>query len=252
MIDQDFTEKYLSLLVEFSTFLMRRQNALPDSEKNQLSSFIFGLKDKCQFATKQIKAGKKINTEISIEPNIIFSYKNPVAKAKKFYISLGGNLKISSNTIVEQSLCLNLLLEHTEHCEALPAEWMFYDVEEGFHVLRRFHFDYDAKNDDFLKPKFHLQYGGRLQENYLDVDKVHYKLFKPIDYPRLPQQPHDFVMLLDFILREFNIDGVNITDESKWNSCVIKSEKLWLKPYYLELLSRLDSGSRKSPIHRAV
>ncbi len=249
-IDSKFTEYYLSVLVKFSTFLTSRPSALPVSRKHQLETFVSQLRESCTQALKLAKRKRSINTQISINPNIIFEYKNPEDSGRKFHVSLGGKIKIQDSIIVEQSLCVSLILEHTKLCANIPEEWQFYSAEQGFHILRRFHFDYDSRNDNCSKPKFHLQYGGKFKKEYFDLKDIHYKLFQPIDYPRLPQQPHDLIMLLDFILREFSLDGGEITQEKRWNECVIESEKLWLKPYYEELVSRLACSSRNAPLHR--
>lgn len=249
-LDSNFTKQYLDILVKFSTFLITHTSTLPISKKYQLNTFINQLKESCTQCLKLIKKGKSINKVISINPNIMFAYKNPEDYHRKFYVSLGGKIKIVNSILVEQSLCVNLILEHTESCCIVPEEWQFYQMEHGFHILRRFHFDYDSNNDDFSKPKFHLQYGGKFKKEYFDLNDFHYKLFQPIDHPRLPQQPHDFIILLDFILREFCLEGKEITEEKKWNECLIESEKLWLKPYYEELISRLNNSSRCSPLHR--
>jgi|GEM_PF-2484953 hypothetical protein len=249
-IDREFTKKYLSVLLDFSKFLIQRTSALPASKENRLNTFFCQLKDTCNQNIKLINKQKSLSNEISINPNIVFAYKNPEDHKRKFHISIGGKIKIQDSIIIEQSLCVNVILEHTKFCTSLPEEWQCYPVEQGFHILRRFHFDYDSRNDDYSKPKFHLQYGGKLRKEYFDFKELHYKLFQPIDYPRLPQQPHDIIMLLDFLLREFSLDGKEITEEKRWNELVIKSEQLWLKPYYEELMTRLNCSSRHTPLHR--
>ncbi|EKO3803713.1 hypothetical protein NTE05_000878 [Vibrio harveyi] len=250
--DKEFTKAYLQNLLDFSKFITYRPSELPPSRGNQLYAFFSNLNNELTSIIKQMRhRNSRVNYEISINPNIVFRYDNPIGKGRKFHVSIGGIIKIENGLIVEQSICINLILEHTSLCEVIPDDWKMYPVQEGFHILRKFHFDFDSKNDDDIKPKFHLQYGGSFKEEYLKVDNdIHYKLYSQLDTPRLPQQPYDIIMLLDFMLREFALKGCEIAKEARWNEIVMKTEKLWLKPYYERLLARLDCGSRTSPLHR--
>ena len=228
--------------------MLQRYSELPRTKDDQLYSFFSDLHSKLGRVTAKRRA---LVEDISINPNIIFQYNNPKGGGRKFHISLGGTLKFKQGVIIEQCLVLNLMLEHTEKCADIPEGWDNYPIENGYHILRRFHFDFDTKNDDISKPKFHLQYGGNFEPEYLRVDNdLHYKLFSPIDHPRLPQQPYDIVMLFDFMLREFELGGVGVINDSGWNKHIIECEKIWLEPYYNALLHRLQSTSRKNPIHR--
>ncbi|KOO15519.1 hypothetical protein AKJ18_11075 [Vibrio xuii] len=248
-IDLEFTSNYLRTLKNFCKFVLTRCSELPRTQDEQLSIFFTKLHDTL---SRVIRKGARVNEEISIDPNIIFKYKNPIIDGRKFHISLGGVIKLKRGTIIEQSLCLNLMLEHTDSCDEIPEAWNSYPLDDhGYHILRRFHFDFDAKNNDNGRPKFHLQYGGNFESRYLGVDdSIHYKLFSPIDHPRLPQQPYDIVMLLDFMLREFELGGHSVINDSGWNKHVIACEKIWLSPYYENILNRLNCSARATPIHR--
>lgn len=246
-IDNNFTKEYLHALKRFSKFVVERYATLPPSQNNELFSFFSALHDKLGLSMRREKA---FIDNITINPNIVFPYKNPKGGNRKFYISLGGSINFNDGIICRQSLCLNLMLEHTEGYDNVPDDWNSYPMATGYNILRRFHFDLDVKNDDISKPKFHLQYGGNFENSYLHMKNVHYKLFSPLDHPRLPLQPYDIVMLLDFILREFELGGDEIIQDSGWNKHVIECEKIWLEPYYDAVLTRLRSKSRKTPLHR--
>ncbi|MCA3903475.1 hypothetical protein JKP31_19520 [Vibrio vulnificus] len=249
MVDKQFTKKYLETLKGFSKYLVTQISGLPSSGHVQLQSFFSKLGDELRRDIKLLQTAN-ISKDISINPNIIFSYKNPKAKSKRFHISLGGKIKIKDSMICEQSLCINVILEHTDTCKSIPDNWKMYPTDTGYHIIRRFHFDFDSANDDISKPKFHLQYGGNFEEQYLEIENIHYNLCNPLDTPRLPQQPYDIIMLLDFILREFTLGG-KVVKEKKWNQFVIESEKIWLEPYYKNLLSKLSNNQRSTPLHRA-
>ncbi len=248
MVNKQLTEQYLKVLMAFSKYIICNISGFPSSRNTQLRAFFSDLSSKLRKDLKIIQTSN-LSKNISINPNILFPYKNPKAKGKKFYISFGGKITIKNSTIVEQSLCINLILEHTNTCKDIPEGWKMYPVEPGFHIVRRFHFDFDSANDDILKPKFHLQYGGNFDDDYLGLDNTHYKLCNPLDTPRLPQQPYDIIMLLDFILREFALNG-KVIKEEKWNQFVIECEEIWLKPYYNNLLDKLSDKKRKRPLHR--
>lgn len=249
MVDKQFTVDYLTVLIGFSKYLVCNIPTFPSSQNQQHLAFFSSLSQKLSQDLKLIQT-KNISKEISINPNILFPYKNPKTKGKKFHISIGGKITIKNSIITEQSLCVNLILEHTEKCAAIPEGWKMYPVETGFHVIRRFHFDFDSANDDITKPKFHLQYGGHFDDTFLALDNIHYKLCNPLDTPRLPQQPYDIIMLLDFILREFTLNG-KIIKEPKWNQFVVESEKIWLTPYYKDMVSKLSDSNRVKPLHRS-
>ncbi len=255
-VDEGFTKNYLDLLKSFATFLVTYKGNLPQSRNFQLCTFVDVLKTQCTQALKIVNAQKRLNKVISIDPNVIFGYTNPEDKSRKFYISIGGYVKFEDSVLIEQSLTVNVILEHTTDCAPVPEEWKWHKhpIDNGFHVLRRFHFDYDSTNDDNHSPKFHLQYGGKFNKNYLGIgdEDAYYNLFQPIDYPRLPQQPFDMIMLIDFVLREFSLKGNEITREKKWNELLVKSEQMWLKPYYEHLIGRLDVSSRLEPVHRIL
>lgn len=247
MINADFTANYLAALKEFSKIVIERYASLPRSENNQLHTFFQSLYDQIN---RFLKNRKRHIDDISINPNIIFKYKNPKLSEKKFHVSLGGALKFKKGIIIEQSLCLTLMLEQSSEHDDAPEHWNIYPITQGHHIIRRFHFDIDMNNDDITKPKFHIQYGGNFEPRYLNLNNVHYKLFSPLDHPRIPHQPYDIVMLLDFILREFDLGGQELINDSGWNKHLIAIEKIWLEPYYEEILHRLKASSRKTPLHR--
>lgn len=246
-IDNKFTNAYLHALKNFSKLVIEKSEVLPRSHNNQLYSFF------CELHTKLgrvMRNNRAFIEDISINPNIVFPYINPKGGGRKFYISLGGSINFNNGIICRQSLCLNLMLEHTEDSTDVPKEWNSSPMATGYNILRRFHFDLDVNNDDISKPKFHLQYGGNFENSYLQVKNVHYNLFSPLDHPRLPQQPYDIVILLDFILREFELGGTEVINDSGWNKHVIACEQIWLEPYYDAVLTRLRCASRKAPLHR--
>lgn len=249
MIDRKFTREYLIALKDFSKLILAKHLALPRSDNDQLYSFFSELHNKLGLTLRQRNA---FIEDISINPNIVFPYVNPKVGNRKFYISLGGSINFDQGIICRQSLCLNLMLEHnSEDNTEIPEEWNSYPIVDGYHILRCFHFDLDVKNDDISKPKFHLQYGGNFEPSYLKMNNVvHYKLFSPLDHPRLPQQPYDIVMLLDFVLKEFELGGEEVINDRSWNRHVIGCEKIWLIPYYDAICSRLQNASRTTPIHR--
>ncbi|MBJ6881083.1 hypothetical protein JG663_15125 [Vibrio cholerae] len=249
MLDKKITEKYLNVLMDFSKYLVSTKSLLPASRKSYLSIYFCKLINELRQHLKIIKTSN-LNTTISIEPNILFPFNNIKTKKRKFHISLGGKIVITNSIITEQSLSVNIILEHTDKCNPIPENWKMYPVDTGFHIIRRFHFDYDISNDDNLKPKFHLQYGGNFEQKYFDLgNNIYYKLCNPLDTPRLPQQPYDIIMLLDFIVREFSLN-CKIINEARWNELVINSETIWLEPYYRSLLDRLSDSKRSQPLHR--
>ncbi|MDN3628614.1 hypothetical protein [Vibrio lentus] len=248
IIDRDFTNNYLKVLNQFSKHILAQSSELPRSEEDNLHQFFSKLQSTLSSAIRNKKAWIG---NIPISPNIIFQYKNPKGGNRKYFISIGGVIKIENRTIIEQCLCVNLMIKHTESCDDIPEEWNSYPLENGYHVLRRFHFDFDTNNDDRTRPKFHLQYGGNFEPEYLNIDDdVHYKLFSPIDHPRLPQQPYDIIMLLDYVLREFELGGLSVINDSGWKKHIIDSENIWLKPYYDAILTRLTNTSRSNTLHR--
>lgn len=247
------TKEYISSLSKFTKSLLHSSLALPPSINDALSECISKLAgETSQFLKLVKKPGKIVDKCFSLEPNILFNYKNPKLKGHQFYVSFGGYIKIENSILIDQSFNIMLLYRHTSKTLETDfiKDWQCHAFEDGLHVLRRFHFDLDLKNDGINKPKSHLQYGGKLNKDYFNLtEEMQYKLFGPLDHPRIPIQPYDLIMLFDFLFREFLVDGHQIIKEKSWIGNIIESERFWLKPYYERLISRINISTRQAPIH---
>ncbi|MFC1637609.1 hypothetical protein ACFL1W_01175 [Candidatus Margulisiibacteriota bacterium] len=113
-------------------------------------------------------------------------------------------------------------------------------------VLRRFHFDYDAGNDDCsrsVKPFYHLQYGGRntpgmKQEGF---DYIHIKHSDPeFSVPRISYFPMSLIFLVYLVLKEFDKEHLEILAKPGWHAQLCKSEKLMLEPFYKTCCKAID------------
>lgn len=103
------------------------------------------------------------------------------------------------------------------------------------YVVRRFHFDFDRSTTSNCTPHAHLQIGGNLNQEYLDIPEscsVRYELFDKLSSPRLPWTITDLPIVLDVFLRQFSTGLDAFLDGSDWRKLVVESEKLWLKDFY--------------------
>lgn len=245
-MDKKFTRSYIEHLDSFLSAMQAHCNRF-DCYENSMSLAFQKLKATVVIILKQLKSNRSVNEVISIEPNIILEIQGLLINKKgpRLYACIGGHIDIKNSLLSNQSISLIILCDTPENINAADATtWKCHEYPAGAHVLRKFHFDID-KTKTGNWPVSHLQYGGSNNSKHLAFNKaINYQLFSPIDEPRIPHPPYSFIICLDVILKCFQTDASRVTRESFWITKVKESEDSWLKPFYQNVFSHLQTNSR--------
>lgn len=103
------------------------------------------------------------------------------------------------------------------------------------YVVRRLHFDFDLGAVKNSTPLAHLQIGGTLNTEFLELDEtvnLHYEQFDSLAHPRLPWTITDPAIIMDTFLRQFPTAIQSFVLGKEWFKCVVASERLWLADFY--------------------
>ena len=120
------------------------------------------------------------------------------------------------------------------------------------HIVRRFHFDFDRNANNSCTPLAHLQIGGNLNREYLDIQQTRpfrYELFDELDFPRLPWTIADLPLVMDIFLRQFKSELDEFIESREWRALVVDSERLWLKDFLLSAANMMKSNSDRIPLY---
>lgn len=113
-------------------------------------------------------------------------------------------------------------------------------------LLRKFHFDYSADNDNTKQPQpiFHLQYGGKLSKYLVDQGLNDAALHAWLSVPRLNHHPLTLALLLDIVFCEFQSEDTHcIKEREEWRSLIKENEKLVVEPFYAKMHQFIQSSN---------
>ncbi len=248
MNDEAKCANYLGNLSDLFKFLAERLHLIgePCPQLHRLSDLISTF--------KSVK--KKKNLRLSINPNITTELISSTfcGPGGITQLSIGGEINVKNNKLESQSIavCISFApykdvdrtISETHSCPQMNANTI--------HIVRRFHFDYDANVADKEWTVNHLQYGGTFDSRFLmdDSSPCQYSLFSNIEIPRIPTQPFDLILVFDLFLRQMPSNISDIHKEGRWNNMVLKSENIWLRDFYRKLASHLINTKRKESLHQ--
>lgn len=152
------------------------------------------------------------------------------------HLSIGGEVKFNSDGDFFQALSLCVIAAPI--CD-LSAEngYDLCTMESGkSYIIRRFHFDIDAKQINGDRPVFHLQYGGNIKEQQKSYHQ--YELISSIDLPRIPTLPLDLIQTLNLIFSQINTEITSAFQDPRWRSIVLENDKIWDDIYFSSMLTR--------------
>ncbi|MDD5007809.1 MAG: hypothetical protein PHU49_03490 [Syntrophorhabdaceae bacterium] len=112
---------------------------------------------------------------------------------------------------------------------------VFSKNKRGKYIIRRkFHFDYDKKDSLNVKPRFHMQYAGKLTSALSGPEDYYDAMFFPeLSEPRMYSTPMTLAILLSKVFKEFQcVDTHKIVEDPNWKSILAEHEKIFLKPYF--------------------
>jgi len=151
-------------------------------------------------------------------------------------VSIGGEVRFNNAGDFFQALSLCVIAE--PNCDVSAANG--YDLckmDNGkSYIVRRFHFDIDAKQINGDRPVFHLQYGGNIHEQ--QKSKHQYELISSIDLPRIPTLPLDLIQTLYLIFSQIPTDITTVFQDPRWRSIVLENDKIWDDIYFAAMQSR--------------
>lgn len=194
---------------------------------------------------------KKWNLNIS--PNLLFTVNNdnfcgPLGETK---IAIGGFMKSDGDVLYEHSIAVSFIYTPYEDECSTSEMYCCTDLKAASpQIVRRFHFDFDSKLSSEDRPISHLQYGGKFNSQHIGMKPIpEYKLFKAIDHPRLPLPPYDLTLIIDMFLSQIPTD-TGILRESSWPGLISRSEDIWLKTYYEDVLNHMNQSKRRNSTYQ--
>lgn len=104
--------------------------------------------------------------------------------------------------------------------------------KDSYRVARLFRFEIGSGHKTTAEPCSHMHYGGRPHQD-LKQPPYHDCIEDWIEKPRIPVPPYDFVLLLELILRQFDL-GIRrkLFEEEFWRFCIGESEKMIFAGYH--------------------
>ena len=202
------------------------------------------------------KSGNQKNFRLSINPNITteLTSRTFCGPCGITQLTIGGEINVKNNKLESQSITVCISFAPYEEVDRTKSETHGCPQMNAntIHIVRRFHFDYDANVADKEWTVNHLQYGGKFDSRFLkdDFSNCQYSLFANIEIPRIPTQPFDLILVFDLFFRQMPSDMSDIHKEGQWNNMVLKSENIWLRDFYRKLASHLNNKKRKESLHQ--
>lgn len=188
--------------------------------------------------TKQLASSSKLsNFDISFGPFEINALDLINCKhIPSACISIGGEVRFNNSGVFFQALSLCIIAE--PNCDvSADSGYDLCKMDNGkTYIVRRFHFDIDAKQTNGDRPVFHLQYGGNIQEQ--QKSKHQYELISSIDLPRIPTLPLDLIQTLNLIFSQISTDIASVFQDPRWRNIVIENDKIWDDVYFASMQTR--------------
>ncbi|KJV27308.1 hypothetical protein [Pantoea sp. SM3] len=183
-----------------------------------------------------VKAALK-EFNISIGPFEINA--NELMNCKHFpeaHLSIGGEIQFNSNGDFFQAISLCVISK--PNCDVTAENgFSLCKMDNGkSYIVRRFHFDIDAKQINGDRPVFHLQYGGNIHDKQKSSHQ--YELISSIDLPRIPTMPLDLIQALNLIFSQIKTQIMSVFKDPRWRSIVIENDKIWDDIYFSAILKR--------------
>ena len=199
-------------------------------------------------ANQQCRPGFRLalhpNWKIEVlEPNI-------VGVLGRTELHFGGEIVFEQGSLVRQVLTVVILFRSEKTCNAVEGRPHLIAGEN--HVVRRFHFDFDRNVAGGCTPLAHVQIGGKLNPEYLDLpddDGCRYELFGQLDCPRLPWTIAGLPTILDTFLRQFPTALEEVVAGEAWRRRVMDSERLWAMEYFRQAAEMMGSESNRECLY---
>ena len=196
-----------------------------------------GLRDGAQQLLEQlhIYPGNRRQYRLSLEPNwrVELQALNMCGAPGRTELQFGGEIIFNDECLERQVLAVVILFRSNHDHPATNGRPRLFAGE--YHVVRRFHFDFDRTIPEGVTPLSHLQVGGQLNQAYLSIPdgtQPRYELFDQLDCPRLPWAIAGLPVVLDTFLRQFPSGLDEFLVGTAWRRRVMDSERLWLMDFF--------------------
>jgi hypothetical protein len=154
-------------------------------------------------------------------------------------LSVSAYGKVLSKNIIEDPFI------HLGVCIVIIGKKKIIDCGETaiLELVSSFHLDRDkGEESSEPHPVYHFQFGGRKIRDLKKEDNSFGHLIN-MDIPRINHHPMDIVLAVDFALSNFKTSKWNeLIQNGQYSGLVRKRQEHCLKPYFLTLSSKWDSG----------
>jgi len=120
--------------------------------------------------------------------------------------------------------------------------------KENTELIRKFHFDFALPSISTTNkvPTFHLQYGGKMSPQLVELGFNSDKLDHWLSLPRLNFSPINLALLLDMLFCEFRTEETNkIVEDPDWRSLIYINEKFISCNYFENIYRHITSSAYK-------
>lgn len=204
-----------------------------------------GLQYGAQSLLQQLRTypGNRSQYRLTLDPNwkVKLQALNICGAPGRTELHFGGEIVFNEECLERQVLAVVILFRSDGDHHATNGRPRL--VAGEYHVIRRFHFDFDRSVAGGDTPVAHLQFGGQLNQSYLtipDGTQCRYELFDQLDYPRLPWAITSLPVILDTFLRQFPSGLDEFLVGTAWKRCVKESERLWIRDFFLQAAEMMD------------
>ena len=204
-----------------------------------------GLRDGAQQLLEQLRTypGNRRRYRLTLYPNwkVKLNAFDICGAPGRTDLQFGGELVFHDECLERQVLAVVILFRSDDDHRATNGRPRL--VAGEYHVVRRFHFDFDRSIPEGVSPLSHLQVGGQLNQAYLSIPdgtQCRYEMFDQLDCPRLPWAITGLPMVLDTFLRQFPSDLDEFLVGTAWRRHVMDSERLWLMDFFRRASEKMD------------
>lgn len=206
----------------------------------------YGIMNGAQKLLEQIRnyQGLRNDFRLTLDPNWKIELDDPeiCGVPGSTELQFGGEILFKDKCLERQALAVVILFRSNDDHDAINGRPNLAAGE--YHVVRRFHFDFDRSIADSNRPLAHLQVGGQLNQDYLDIPddtQCRYEIFDQLDCPRLPWAIAGLPMVLDTFLRQFPNRLGEFLEGTGWRRHVMNSERLWLMEFFSQVSKTLGN-----------
>ena len=213
-----------------------------------------GLRDGAQQLLDQLRTYKDNQGVYSLKLNpnwnVELEAPNICGAPGRTELQFGGEIIFKDECLERQVLAVVILFRSNNDHPATNGRPRL--VANEYHVIRRFHFDFDRTVHEGDTPLSHLQVGGQLNQAYLSIPEgtqCRYEQFDQLDGPRLPWAIAGLPVVLDTFLRQFPSGLDEFLVGTAWRRHVMDSERLWLMDFFQQASEMMGGENARQTLY---